>query len=117
MIKKLLMILLTSMVLTANDSDCIKDIKRLYPIAQKWVKFTTDFENNFKTSISTTSSLNLLTIHYNIFNLDNKIVFRDIIKIPLKVENKNDFKLVYTVGAASLFVGIITGLIINRSTK
>jgi hypothetical protein len=105
------------MALIANDSDCIKDIKRLYPIAQKWVLFTTDFNNNFKTKISTSYSLDLLTIHYNIFDLDNKVVFRDIITIPIKIQKKKDLKLVYTVGAATLFIGIVSGLLINRSTE
>ncbi len=112
MIKILLMILLTSIILTAND-DHIKDIKRLYPIAQKWVWFTTDFGNHYETKIEINKKVNPFIMSYQILDLKKNIVYEDFITIPVKVTTRRDYRRPIIIGIGSFVVGILSGIFIT----
>ena len=110
--KILSMILVISTVLMA-ETDCEKDIKKLYPIARKWVNFTTEFNAHFKTDISVLQKGSPIIIDYVIKDLQKKPIFKDRIIIPVKVQVSRNWKPAVITGVIALFSGVIGGIIIG----
>ena len=102
------MMLLIGTVLNA-ESQSEKDLRRIFPLAENWTLFTTDFGNYFSTKISIKNNKSPLIINYQIIDSENKPIYTDIIRVPYEVKTKGRGKEILWISTITFIGGLIIG--------